>query len=146
MLLNMKTVLMLALLGFGFSAHAGKVAHLTVGKYTLVSGNSDLCPNFKIKAKDLTAKNIYLGKNQAFLTENTLETSKSDTAANCEFKDQSIRTETGSETTLKMINKEICDGKVRSETTSTASIRAKEITLTIEVPGAQTEICKFKSK
>ncbi|MFM6929136.1 MAG: hypothetical protein ACKOX6_11770 [Bdellovibrio sp.] len=142
----MKTLLMLALLGCGFSAHAGNLTHLTVGNYTLVSGNSDLCPNFKIKSKDLTAKNIYLGKNQVFITENSLATAKSDTDATCEFKDQSIRTETGSETTLKMINKEICDGKIRTETTSTASIRAKEITLTIEVPGAQTESCKFKSK
>ncbi|MGE5087225.1 MAG: hypothetical protein ACM3MG_13045 [Bacillota bacterium] len=142
----MKTVITLALLVFGVSAHGKNVAHLTVGSYTLISGNSDLCPNFKIRSKDLTAKSIYLGKNQIFITENSLSTAKSDTDAMCEFQDQSLRTETGSETTLKMISKEICDGKIRSETTSTASIRNKEITLTIEVPGAQTEICKFKSR
>lgn len=146
MLLNMKSLLMFAILGIGFSASAGNTSNLTVGNYILVSGDNDLCPNFKIKEKDLTAKNIYLGKNQLFLTENMLTSVKSDIDSNCEFQDKSVRTDSGSETTLRMISREICSGKIRSEMTSTAIIRAKEITLTLETPGAQIETCVFTAK
>ena len=146
MFLNMKSLLMLAILGTGITAHAGTMTNLTVGNYTLVSGDSDVCPNFKIKQKDLTAKSIYLGKNQLFLTENMLNSAKSDIDSRCEFKDKSIRTDSGSETTLKMISREICNGKIRSETTSVATIRQKEITLILQIPGAQTEVCKFKAR
>lgn len=146
MLLNMKTLLILATLGMGFSAHAANMPNLSVGNYTLVSGNSDLCPNFKIKQKDLTAKHIYLGANQLFLTENSLSSVKSDIDSRCEFKDKSVRADSGALTTLKMINRETCDGKIRSQTTSIATIREKAITLIIQVPGAQTEVCKFRAR
>lgn len=145
MLLNMKSLLMLAILGIGFSAQAGNMTNLTAGHYKLISGSKKVCVPFKIKKKDLTSKNIYLGNNQLFLTENAQSSVKSDINANCEFVDKSTRTDSGSETTLTMVNKEFCNGQIRSETTSVATIRAKEITLTIQTPGAKSEVCKFSS-
>jgi hypothetical protein len=146
MLSKVKHIALLALVFSVTAAQAATISNLTLGKYSLVSGDKNLCDEFEVIQKDITDKKVKLGAKEFFALQDETSKEASDLDANCEFKQTSTRKDSGAETVLSRTNEELCKGKLQSKSVATATIKAKEIKIVFLDNGKPLGTCHYKSK
>ena len=130
------------------SGYAAGIDALDAGEYKLKSGDKELCAeSFEISAKQLKSSNLIIAGVYMFELKSGNTETVSDLDAHCVFKEKSLREDTGvTETKLKRVNQELCSGKVKSLTTSQATITRGEIRVLHKVDNAEPYECVWKKK
>ncbi|WP_413582234.1 hypothetical protein [Bdellovibrio sp. HCB288] len=134
-----------SMIAFSSVAHAQAIADLTLGTYKMTSGDDDLCSDFEIAKRDLKSKTLTVGTDIMPLKNEDIKM-QSDLDDNCEFTQNNSRTDDSSSTTLTRVDKEICQGQVRSDSTTIVKIKEKEITVTYKKDNRDLGTCVYKTK
>ncbi|WP_413584929.1 hypothetical protein [Bdellovibrio sp. HCB274] len=133
------------MIAFSGIAHAQSVPDLTFGKYKMSSGDEEICNDFEVAKRDLKLKTLTIGTDSMPLTNEDIKM-QSDLDDNCEFTQNATRVDDSSSTTLTRIDKEICQGQVKSDSTTIVKIKEKEITVTYKKGNRSLGTCVYTTK
>ncbi|WP_340596607.1 hypothetical protein [Bdellovibrio sp. GT3] len=133
------------MIAFSGVAQAQSIPDLTLGTYKMTSGDEDICNDFEIAKRDLKLKTLTVGTDILPLKNEDIKM-QSDLDDNCEFTQSNTRMDDSSSTVLTRVDKEICQGQVRSDSTTIVKIKAKEITVTYKKDNRDLGTCVYKTK